>query len=155
MKINVRTPEEYIAQIPPDRRKSFEMLRKTILDNLPEGFTETISYGMIGYVVPFSIYPGGYQSDPKQPLPFVNLASQKNYFALHHLGLYASKDLLDWFAGEYPKFSKTKPDMGKGCVRFKDPDKIPYELIGKLICKISVPEWIALYESNIRKKPRK
>jgi uncharacterized protein YdhG (YjbR/CyaY superfamily) len=152
MKINFKTPEEYIANIPPDRRNSFEILRKVILENLPEGFTETINYGMIGYVVPFSIYPGGYHADPKQALPFINIASQKNYFALHHLGLYANKNLLDWFVNEYPKFSKTKLDMGKGCVRFKDPNKIPLELVGKLIGKISVPEWIAIYESEIKKK---
>lgn len=152
MKINFKTPEEYIEQIPPDRKTSFEMLRKIILENLPKGFSETINYGMIGYVVPFSIYPAGYQTDPKQPLPFVNIASQKNYFALHHLGLYADKNLLDWFVNEYPKFSKTKLDMGKGCVRFKDPEKIPLVLIGKLISKISVSEWISIYESKIKKR---
>lgn len=128
------------------------MLRRVILENLPEGFSETINYGMIGYVVPFVIYPGGYQADPKQPLPFVNIASQKNYFALHHLGLYADKKLLDWFVDEYPKFSKKKLDMGKGCVRFKDPHDIPFELIGKLISKVSVNEWISTYESTIKKK---
>jgi hypothetical protein len=152
MKINVNTPEQYIEQIPLERRNSLEMLRNVILENLPKGFSETINYGMIGYVVPFSIYPDGYQADPKQPLPFVNIASQKNYIALHHLGLYANKNLLDWFVNEYPKFSKAKLNMGKGCVRFKDPNKIPFELIGKLISKISVSEWISIYESNIRKK---
>ncbi len=152
MKINFKTAEEYIEKIPLDRRNSFEMLRYVILENLPKGFSETINYGMIGYVVPFSIYPDGYQTDPKQPLPFVNIASQKNYFALHHLGLYANKNLLDWFVNEYPKFSKTKLDMGKGCVRFKDPNKIPLELIGKLISKISVSDWISIYESAIKKK---
>jgi uncharacterized protein YdhG (YjbR/CyaY superfamily) len=152
MKINFKTPQEYIEQIPPDRRNAFEMLRNVILENLPKGFSETISYGMIGYVVPFSIYPNGYQSDPKKPLPFINIASQKNYFALHHLGLYANKTLLDWFINEYPKLSKTKLDMGKGCVRFKDPKKIPFELIGTLVRKINVSEWISMYESTIMKK---
>ena len=152
MKINVKTPEQYIEQIPLDRRNSFEMLRNVILENLPKGFSETINYGMIGYVVPFSIYPNGYQANSKQPLPFVNIASQKNYISLHHLGLYADKKLLDWFVNEYPKYSKKKLDMGKGCVRFKDPKEIPFELIGKLISKISVTEWISIYESVIRKK---
>jgi hypothetical protein len=108
MKINFETPNEYVENIPLDRRDSFEKLRKVILENLPKGFFETINYGMIGYVVPFSLYPDGYKADPKQPLPFVNIASQKNYFAVHHLGLYANKNLLDWFVNEYPKFSKTK-----------------------------------------------
>lgn len=152
MKINVKTPEQYIEQVPLDRRNSFEMLRNVILENLPKGFSETINYGMIGYIVPFSIYPDGYQTDPRQPLPFVNIASQKNYIALHHLGLYANKKLLDWFVNEYPKYSIKKLDMGKGCVRFKDPKEIPFELIGKLISKISVTEWISIYESIIKKK---
>jgi uncharacterized protein YdhG (YjbR/CyaY superfamily) len=152
MKIDASTPEQYIKLVPPERRNSFEMLRNVILENMPNGFTETINYGMIGYVVPFSIYPDGYQTDPKQPLPFVNIASQKNYIALHHLGLYASEDLFNWFVNEYPKFSKTKLDIGKGCVRFKDPNKIPFDLVGKLISKISVSEWISIYETKIKRK---
>ena len=128
------------------------MLRKTILENLPEGFAETISYGMIGYIVPFSLYPGGYQSNPKLPLPFVNIGSQKNYLVMHHLGLYADQELTGWLAAEYPKYSKTKLDMGKGCIRFKDPEKIPFELVGKLIGRISAEQWISIYESKIRKK---
>ena len=151
MKTSFKTAEEYIEQVPNDRRNSFELFRNVILENLPKGFSETINYGMIGYVVPFSLYPNGNHADPKQPLPFINIASQKNYFSLHHLGLYSNKNLLDWFVNEYPKFSKTKLDMGKGCVRFKYPNKIPLELIGKLIRKISVSDWISMYESAIKK----
>ena len=107
-------------------------LRKVIKDNLPKGFEETMSYGMIGYVVPHSIYPDGYHCDPKLPLPFMNLASQKNYIAVYHSGVYASEKMNKWFTAEYAKHCKTKLDMGKSCVRFKKMDDIPYELIGEL-----------------------
>ena len=113
------SPQEYIAQLPEERRETMSHLRKTILENLPTGFEEQISYGMLGYVVPHSLYPEGYHCDPKLPLPFINLASQKNYIALYHSGIYAKKELLDWFVSEYPKHCTTKLDMGKSCIRFK------------------------------------
>ena len=125
--------------------------RETILKNLPTGFEEVMSYGMIGYVVPHSIYPKGYHANPKLPLGLINFASQKNAVTIHHLGLYADKKLLDWFVGEYPKHSKTKLDMGKGCVHFKKIDQIPYALIGELVSKVSVAEWIECYEKLIKK----
>ena len=90
-----------------------QKLRKAMLDNLPEGFSETMSYGMIGYVVPHSIYPSGYHCSPKLPLPFINIASQKNSIVIHHLGLYTNKNIYDWFCEEYAKISKTKLDIGK------------------------------------------
>ena len=126
-------------------------LRETILNNIPSGFEETISYGMIGYVVPHSIYPGGYHADTTLPLPFINIASQKNYIALYHSGIYADPELHDWFVKEYPKYCNTKLDMGKSCVRFKKVDQIPYELIARLVKKMSCKEWIELYELKINK----
>lgn len=150
MKIEANSPENYIEQIPDDRKQAFSKLRQTILDNLPKGFKEEMSYGMIGYVVPKSIYPLGYHCDTKLPLPFINIASQKNFVAFYHMGIYADKEILDWFTGEYPKYSKLKLDMGKSCVRFKKPDQIPFELIGKLVQKMSVEKWIEIYESNIK-----
>ena len=151
MQIKADTPEQYIDQLPEDRKQIISKLRKTILDNLPKGFVETISYGMIGYVIPHAIYPGGYHCDPKLPLPFINIASQKNYVALYHMGIYADKKLLDWFVSEYPKHCKTKLDMGKGCIRFKKPELIPYDLIAQLTSKISSEEWIKIYETNIKR----
>ena len=151
MQIKADTPEQYIGQLPEDRKQIISKLRKTILDNLPKGFVETISYGMIGYVIPHAIYPGGYHCDPKLPLPFINIASQKNYVALYHMGIYADKKLLDWFVSEYPKHCKTKLDMGKGCIRFKKPELIPYDLIAQLTSKISSEEWIKIYETNIKR----
>lgn len=148
MQINAKTPDEYINQLPEERKLVVEKLRKIILENLPAGFVETINYGMIGYVVPHSIYPKGYHCDTKQPLPFINIASQKNFIALYHMGIYADKDLYDWFVKEYPKHCKTKLDMGKSCVRFKKMDDIPFNLIAELAKKVGPQDWIKLYETN-------
>ena len=153
MQYNADNPEQYIDQLPDDRKEAIGKLRKTILDNLPEGFIETISYGMIGYVVPHTLYPKGYHCDPELPLPFMNIASQKNHIALYHMGIYGNKVLLDWFVHEYTTSFKSKPDMGKGCFRFKNPDRIPYKLIGELAAKISVTDWIKIYEQNRITKP--
>lgn len=152
MQIKATTPEEYIAQLPEERQAVIEKLRKILLENLPDGFEERISYGMLGYVVPHSIYPDGYHCDPKLPLPFINLASQKNYVALYHSGIYANQELLEWFKEEYPKHCKTKLDMGKSCIRFKKIDQIPYDLVKELSAKMTVDSWIELYEANVKSK---
>lgn len=152
MQYKANTPDEYIAAIPEERQPIMTELRKIIKKNLPKGFSEEISYGMIGYVVPHSMYPEGYQCDPKLPLPFMNIASQKNFIAVYHSGIYAKKELMDWFVGEYPKHMKTKLDMGKSCIRFKKIDQIPLDLIGELAAKMSVQEWIEIYETNVKKK---
>ena len=143
--------EEYLLKLPPDRREAISNLRRVLTKNLPKGFKETSSYGMIGYVVPKSIYPPGYHCDTNLPLPFINLASQKNFIALYHMGLYASPELLKWFTTEYPKHCKTKLDMGKSCIRFKKPEQIPFELIGELASKMAVKDWIGLYEQNLKR----
>jgi uncharacterized protein YdhG (YjbR/CyaY superfamily) len=151
MQSTAKTPEEYINELPQDRKEAIQKLRDVILKNLPEGFTEVMSYGMIGYVVPHSIYPNGYHTNPKLPLGFMNIASQKNFIVIHHIGLYGSDKLTEWFKNEYPKHSKTKLDMGKGCIRFKKPDQIPYDLIGELCGKMTPLEWIEIYENLIKK----
>lgn len=150
MKSELQTVEEYIKKLPEDRKDAIVKLSEVIAKNLPRGFEETMSYGMIGYVVPHSVYPPGYHCDPKLPLPFINIASQKNFVALYHMGIYAKKELIDWFTAEFPKYSKLKLDMGKSCIRFKRPDQIPFELIGKLVQKMSVENWIEIYESNVK-----
>lgn len=150
MKLVASTPEEYIEQLSEDRKETVGLLRKTVLDNLPEGFVETINYGMLGYVVPHTLYPAGYHCDPKLPLPFMNIASQKNFVALYHMGLYADAELMDWLTAEYAKVSKTKLDMGKSCIRFKKPEQIPFGLIGELAKKLSVQEWVSLYEVKLK-----
>lgn len=152
MQYKASSPEDYISQIPEERQPYFSKLRDVINANLPEGFEERMSYGMIGYVVPHSIYPDGYHCDTKLPLPFMNIASQKNFVALYHSGIYAHEPLLNWFVNEYPKHNKTKLDMGKSCIRFKKFDKLPYELIGELVTKMSVQEWIDIYNANVKTK---
>jgi hypothetical protein len=151
MTIKASSPEEYISKVPEDRKEAMTKLRQTILKNLSKGFSEGMNYGMIGYFVPHSLYPAGYHCDPKQPLPFMNIASQKNFIAVYHMGLYAKKELLDWFTKEYPKHSNKKLDMGKSCLRFKKVEDIPYKLIGELTKKMSSAEWIKIYEANLKR----
>ena len=151
MKIQANSPAEYLEKIPEERHAAMSRLRQTILDHLPEGFEETMNYGMIGYVVPHSKYPGGYHCDPKLPLPFINIASQKNFVALYHMGIYANPDLMEWFVQEYPNHCSRKLDMGKSCIRFKKMEEIPYELIGQLVEKMSPEVWIDIYETHIKR----
>lgn len=142
-----KTVEEYMNNLPEDRKKPMELLRNSMLKNVPKGFEEGMNYGMIGYYVPHTIYPKGYHCKPTDPLPFITFASQKNSINFYHMGIYANKDLYDWFVAEYPKHSTRKLDMGKSCIRFNKFDEIPFELLGELVTKISVAEWIAMYES--------
>ncbi len=151
MQSKALTPEKYMEELPEDRKATMKKLRTTILENLPKGFEEVMSYGMIGYVVPHSIYPPGYHCDPKLPLPFINIASQKNFIAVYHMGLYANEQLLQWFLAEYEKLSAGKLDMGKSCLRFKPAKPIPYEIIGKLVSKVKPEEWVSIYEKAFRK----
>ena len=152
MQYKANSPEDYINQLPKDRQLVMGNLREIIKEKIPKGFQETISYGMIGYVVPHSRYPDGYHCSPELPLPFMNIASQKNFVAVYHMGVYAKKELLDWFTNEYPKHCKRKLDMGKSCIRFKYMDDVPYKLIGELASKMTVDHWIGMYESNLKKK---
>jgi uncharacterized protein YdhG (YjbR/CyaY superfamily) len=151
MQYTTTTTEQYIAAIPEDRKAAMQELRNVILKNIPKGFSEEMNYGHIGYVVPHSIYPAGYHCDPKAPLPFLGIASQKNFIAIYHMGIYADKKLMDWFVNEFPKHSKAKLDMGKSCIRFKKPEQIPFKLIGELVKKMSVKDWINLYESMLKR----
>ncbi len=144
--------DQYITELPEDRQKAILQLRKEIKKKIPKGFNEEMNYGMVGYVVPHSLYPKGYHCDTKLPLPFVCIASQKNHIAFYHMGIYGSKKLLDWFTAEYPKHTKAKLDMGKSCIRFKKAADIPYKLFGELMSKLTVQEWIDMYEKNLTKK---
>jgi len=151
MQSNAKTPKEYISELPKDRKQPIMKLRESILKNLPEGFEEVMSYGMIGYVVPHTLYPDGYHTNPLLPLPFINIASQKNFIALYHMGIYSDNGLFNWFVSEYPKHVKTKLDMGKSCIRFKNINQIPYSLIGELVSKMNVNQWVNTYD-QARKK---
>ena len=151
MKYSANSPEEYLEQIPEERKAAMHKLRDTINTNLPKGFREGMSYGMIGWVVPHDHYPAGYHCDPKLPLPFLSIASQKNFIGLYHMGIYANPDLMEWFVSEFPNHSKRKLDMGKSCIRFKNVEHIPYELIGELVSRMSMEDWIDVYESNLKR----
>lgn len=151
MKTTPNTVDEYIDTLPENRKDAIIKLRNVISDNLPSGFTETINYGMIGYVIDHHNYPAGYHANPSQPLPFINIASQKNHIAIYHMGIYSDKELLKWFLDKYAEVVPTKIDMGKSCVRFKKTELIPFELIGELATKVSPEEWIKKYEENIKK----
>lgn len=151
MQYKATSVDDYISQVPEDRKEALTKLRDVINSNIPKGFEEGIGYGMVGYSVPHSLYPSGYHCTPELPLPFMGYASQKNSINLYHMGMYIRQELYDWFVAEYPKYSKRKLNMGKSCIRFKKPEDIPYELIGELASKIKVDEWIALYETNLKK----
>jgi len=151
MQYKAETVKEYIDQIPEERKKAIKKLRSTIKNNLPKGFEECIGYGMPAYVVPLSTYPDGYHCKADTPLPFISFASQKNFVALYHMGLYANEALLNWFVAEYPKHCDRKLAMGKSCIRFKQLEEIPFDLIGELISKMSMNSWIQLYEKNYKK----
>jgi uncharacterized protein YdhG (YjbR/CyaY superfamily) len=151
MQYQANSPEDYINQVPEERKEALNKLRKIIKKNLPNGFEEGIQYGMIGYYVPHSVYPDGYHCDPKIPLPFMSFASQKNSINLYHSGIYSKPEIHDWFVSEFLKHSKRKLDMGKSCVRFKKVEDIPYELIGELTRKMTAEEWINIYEKAIKK----
>ena len=151
MQSKATTVDEYISELPKDRQEAISKLRKEIKKNLPKGFKEGMGYGMMGYSVPHSIYPAGYHCDPKLPLPFMGLASQKNFIAVYHMGIYADPKLMKWFTDAYAKEVHGKLDMGKSCIRFKKPENIPVRLIGELASKMTVDDWIAMYEKNLKR----
>ncbi len=151
MKANGTTVEEILNNVPEDRAEAFNKLHTIIVQNLPKGFEAAISYGGLGYVVPHTVYPAGYHCKPVEPLPFAGLASQKNSINFYHMGIYSDPELLDWFVAEYPKHSKQKLDMGKSCIRFKKFDQIPNEPIGELMQKMTVKQWVDLYESKLKR----
>lgn len=155
MPSTAKTVNDYLNELPEERKEVFSKLRERILNTIPKGFKEEMSYGMLGYVVPHSIYPNGYHCNPKLPLPFISIGSQKNFIVLHHLGIYANPALLEWVTNEYPKHSTQKLDIGKGCIRFKKTDQIPFDLIGELAGKMSVEDWIECYETQIKNRKSK
>lgn len=145
------TIQALINALPADRQQAIQALRTCIKKKLPKGFEEGIQYGMISYYVPHSLYPKGYHCDSKQPLPFLSIASQKNFIAIYHMGLYADPALLDWFTKAYAQANAGKLDMGKSCIRFKKPDQMPLDLLGELFSKMNPTQWIVLYESAFNK----
>lgn len=144
--------QEYIENIDEKWLASYQQLAKIIDEHIPEGFVLTMQYGMPTYVVPLSVFPAGYLERKDEPLPFISLAAQKKHLSLYHMGIMGNKELLAWFQGEYQKIVPTKLNMGKSCIRFSNPKNIPYELIGELVSKISMEEWVAAYTHFTEKK---
>jgi uncharacterized protein YdhG (YjbR/CyaY superfamily) len=151
LNMSAPTPDAYIAALPVEQQGVVQKLRTTILKHLPKGFQEEMSYGMIGYVVPHSVYPSGYHCSPKLPLPFLSMAAKKNGYHLYHMGMYAQKEMLDWYAAEYSKQKGKKADVGKSCIRFKKEEDIPFELIAQLVAKMTPKQWIEIYEREYKK----
>jgi uncharacterized protein YdhG (YjbR/CyaY superfamily) len=149
MTSKANTVDDYISELPAERKEALAKLRATILAVLPQGFTEAMGYGMPSYVVSHDVFPKGYHCKPSDPLPFMGFASQKNGISFYHMGIYANDDLLQWFTTEYPKYVSTKLDMGKSCIRFKKPEHIPFELLGELVKKMTAEDWIKLYEEKL------
>ena len=145
MQSSAKSVQEYLKELPADRREAINAVRGVILANLPKGYVECMSYGMIGYVVPHSIYPKGYQCNPKVPLPFVNLGSQKNHMALHLMCCYCDPKLKAWFEKAWKDTGK-KFDMGGGCVRFRKLEDVPLEVIGQLVASLPVDVYIRRIE---------
>jgi len=141
---------QYLSTLPEERQLAMGRLIETIRANIPRGFEEAISYGMPGWVVPHTHYAAGYHVDPTLPLPFVSLGSQKNHIGLYHMGIYASPRLKDWFVQAYKTHSKTRLDIGKSCIRFKNVNNIPDDLVGQLCSRVTVEDWVELYESGIK-----
>ena len=152
MQIPADSIQDYLSKVPEERKEAFTKLFETISKNLPKGFQTNLSYGMIGWSVPLETFPAGYHCSPGTPLPFINLASQKNFIALYHMGIYANDELLNWFVEEYPKHSNRKLDMGKSCIRFKKPDEIPFELIAELSKRMTPKDWISIYEKMLNRE---
>jgi hypothetical protein len=152
MKTAAKTVDEYLQSLPEERRAVVNAVRKVIRANLPEGYAECVQYGMIGYVVPHSIYPAGYHCDPRQPLPIAGLAAQKNYFAMHLMAVYGHPETEQWFRKAYLASGK-KLDMGKACVRFKKVDDLPLEVIGQLIARVPVKAYVARVQKFLQSRP--
>ena len=154
MQSDAKTPQAYLAALPPERREVVSRLHEIIQDNLKGGFETGMGYGMLSYHVPLRRYPAGYHCNPEQPVPFMNLASQKNYVAVYHSALYM-KDIDSWFRAAYQQECGRKADMGKCCIRLKHLDAVPYALIGQLTAKVTLDEWLAYYQKQVPRKPTK
>ena len=143
--------EEYIKSLSDYRAEVVHELIKVIENNIPFGYVKKMNYNMPSFVIPHSIYPSGYHVTPDLPLPFIGVASQKNHIGFYHMGIYADSKLSDWFIKEYPKYCKSKLNMGKSCIRFKNMNDIPYKLVGELSKKMTTEDWISSYEKNIKR----
>jgi Domain of unknown function (DU1801) len=154
MTSQAKTVEEYLQALPVDRRATMNAVREVILANLPNGYEECMNYGMIGYVVPHRLYPAGYHCDPKLPLPFACLGSQKNHMAIYLMTVYGDPATENWFRKAWQASGK-KLDMGKSCVRFKKLEDVPLDVIGQVVARTPVKNYIARIEQMLSTRPKK
>lgn len=157
MQSKAKTVDEYLAALPEDRRETLQAIRSVILKKLPKGYEEGMQYGMIGYFVPHSLYPAGYHCDPKQPLPFAGLASQKNHMSLYFMCVYGNPEQERWFREAWTRTGK-KLDMGKSCVRFKRLEDVPLDVIGETVKRVPVKKFVEFCEAAVKtsgKRPAK
>ena len=144
------TVKEYLDSLPEDRRKALRKVRAAVNKGLPKGYKEGIQYGMLGWFIPHRVYPAGYHCDPKQPVPFAGLASQKNYMSLYLMCIYGDEKHKGWFEKEWKKSGK-KLDMGKSCIRFKKVEDLPLEVITEAVSRVPVDKFLAHYEASVPK----
>lgn len=155
MQSKAATVEQYLAELPGDRREAISAVRNAILNNLDKGYQERMAYGMIGYSVPHSVFPAGYHCDPKAPLPFAGLALQKQHMSLYLMGVYCGcdgkqdTDLLRWFKNAWAGSGKKKLDMGRACIRFKSLNDIPLDVVGEAIRRMPLKTFVAEYEKTL------
>ena len=149
MQSKAKTVEQYLRELPDDRREAISAIRDVMRKNIPKGFEEGMQYGMIGYYVPHSLYPDGYHCDPKQPLPYAHLASQKNHMSIYLMCIYGRDEDREWFVDAWTSTGR-KLDMGKSCIRFKSLDDVPLEVVGKAVKRVTVKKFIDFYESEIQ-----
>ena len=144
--------DQYIDRVEAKWKDSFITLKEVIDRHIPSGFELEMQYDMPSYVVPLATYPDGYHCKKDTPLPFISIAAQKKHIAVYHMGIYADPKLLTWFQEEYPNHMDTKLNMGKSCIRFTNPSKIPFQLIGELVSKLTVEDWIEMYVGELTKR---
>lgn len=154
MRTKATTVTEYVRELPPDRRELLQAVREVILANLPKGYEECMQCGMIGYVVPHSLYPAGYPCDPKLPLPYAALASQRQHVSLHLMTVYGDAATAQWFR-QAVKAAGKRLDMGKCCVRFKRLADVPLDVIGQVIARVPPDKYIARFEAMLGRQSKK
>ncbi|KHD46671.1 DUF1801 domain-containing protein [Streptococcus hongkongensis] len=150
MQYQVDSIEEYLEALPDDRREVINKLRQVIKEHLPDRYDEKLQYQMISYVVPRDLFPEGYHCHPEDDLAFITIGSQKNHIAIYHNGIYMFEHIREWFVMQYPLYMKTKPDIGKSCIRFKNMKTIPYDLIGKLCQQVSQEAFLKANQATVK-----
>ena len=157
MQSTATTVQAYLDALPAERRVIIDAVHNVIRANLDPAYAEVMQYGMMSWVIPHSVHPPGYHCNPKEPVPFAALASQKNYVSLYLMGLYVGcketeeTEELAWFQNAWAASGKKKLDMGKACVRFKKLDDTPLDVIGEAIRRMPAQRYLSTYTQTLGK----